>query len=144
MKLSSCHGSQSCYGSMLSWQSRFERSPAVSRYFSQGSNEVMVSRVKDSIKAVRAVRAVRQSPRSSLLITHIQSNSNCEAQGKGRAKGRLRMVTQRSFVDYRLSIIDIFSLELTLNLVDPPSTTTTFPPVLLIISRIKPIMGQVR
>ena len=34
----------------------------------------------------------------------------CEAQGKGRSKGRLRKVTQRSFVDYRLSIIDILSL----------------------------------
>ena len=31
----------------------------------------------------------------------------CEAQGKGRAKGRLRKVTQWSFVDYRFSIIDI-------------------------------------
>ena len=31
----------------------------------------------------------------------------CEAQEKGRAKGRLRKVTQRSFIDYRLSIIDI-------------------------------------
>ena len=41
----------------------------------------------------------------------------CEAQGKGRAKGPLRKVTQRSFIDYRLSIIDILSLELTLNLV---------------------------
>ena len=46
----------------------------------------------------------------------------CEAQGKGRAKGRLRKVTLRSFIDYRLSIIDILSLELTLNLV------ATFPP----------------
>ena len=49
---------------------------------------------------------------------------NCEAQEKGRAKGRLRKVTQRPFIDYRLSIIDILSLELTLNLV---ATTTTFP-----------------
>ena len=35
----------------------------------------------------------------------------CEDQGKGRAKGRLstriRKVTQRSFIDYRLSIIDL-------------------------------------
>ena len=31
----------------------------------------------------------------------------CEAQGKGRSKGRLRKVTQRSFIDYRFSIIDI-------------------------------------
>ena len=41
--------------------------------------------------------------------------SCCEAHGKGRAKGRLRKVTQRSFIDYRLSIIDILSLKLTLN-----------------------------
>ena len=34
----------------------------------------------------------------------------CEAQGKGRSKGRLRKVTQRSLIDYRLSIIDILSL----------------------------------
>ena len=52
----------------------------------------------------------------------------CEAQGKGRAKGRLRKVTQRSFIDYRLSIIDILSLELTLNLV------ATFPPTGRLIS----------
>ena len=32
---------------------------------------------------------------------------NCEAQGKERAKGRFRKVTQRSFIEYRLSIIDI-------------------------------------
>ena len=42
----------------------------------------------------------------------------CEAQGKGRAKGRLRKVTQWSFIDHRLSIIYGFSLELTLNLVE--------------------------
>ena len=32
----------------------------------------------------------------------------CEAQGKGRAKGRHRKVTQRSFIDCRLSIIVYF------------------------------------
>ena len=40
----------------------------------------------------------------------------CEAQGKGRSKGQLRMVTQRSFIDYRLSIIDILSLSYRLNI----------------------------
>ena len=45
----------------------------------------------------------------------------CEAQEKGRAKGRLRKVTHRSLIDYRLSIIDVLSLELTLNLVASPS-----------------------
>ena len=32
----------------------------------------------------------------------------CEAQGKGRARGRPRKVTQRSFIDCRLSIIVYF------------------------------------
>ena len=32
----------------------------------------------------------------------------CEAQGKGRAMGRPRKVTQRSFIDCRLSIIVYF------------------------------------
>ena len=32
---------------------------------------------------------------------------NCEAQGKRRAMGPLRKVTQRSFIDYRLSIVDV-------------------------------------
>ena len=63
----------------------------------------------------------------------------CEAQGKGRAKGRLRKVTQRSFIDYRWWIS--FPWCFTLNLV---ATTTTFPPLLLLISRIKLIMDQVR
>ena len=36
----------------------------------------------------------------------------CEAQGKGRAKGRLRKVTQRSFIDYRWWMVDILSLML--------------------------------
>ena len=70
----------------------------------------------------------------------------CEAQGKERAKGQLRMVTQRSFKDYRLWMVDILSLML----------YTKFgchhhhhhhhhlPPVLLIFSRIKLSMDQVR
>ena len=32
--------------------------------------------------------------------------SNCEARGKGRAKGRPRKVTQRSFIDYRWWMVD--------------------------------------
>ena len=31
----------------------------------------------------------------------------CEAKGKGRAKGPLREVNQLSFIDYRLSIINV-------------------------------------
>ena len=37
---------------------------------------------------------------------------NCEAQGKGRAKGRPRKVTQRSFIDCRWWMVDILSLML--------------------------------
>ena len=36
----------------------------------------------------------------------------CEAQGKGRAKGWLRKVTKRSFIDYRWWMVDILSLML--------------------------------
>ena len=36
----------------------------------------------------------------------------CEAQGKGRAKGRPRKVTQRSFIDCRWWMVDILSLML--------------------------------
>ena len=36
----------------------------------------------------------------------------CEAQGKGRAKGRLRKVTQRSFIDDGWWMVDILSLML--------------------------------
>ena len=32
--------------------------------------------------------------------------NNCEAQGKGRVKGRLRKVTQRSFIDHRWWMVD--------------------------------------
>ena len=37
-----------------------------------------------------------------LIIIMYKGRRNCEAQGKERAKGRLRKVTQRSFIDYRL------------------------------------------
>ena len=37
---------------------------------------------------------------------------SCEAQGKGRAKGRPRKVTQRSFIDCRWWMVDILSLML--------------------------------
>ena len=36
----------------------------------------------------------------------------CEAQGKGRAKGRPKKVTQRSFIDGGWWIVDILSLML--------------------------------
>ena len=62
----------------------------------------------------------------------------CDAQGKGRGKGCLRKVTQRSFIDYRWWIS--FPWCFTLNLV----VTHHLPPVLLLISRIKLFTGQVR
>ena len=63
----------------------------------------------------------------------------CEAQGKGRARGRPRKVTLRSFIDYRLSIINILE----------PRAYTKFcchrpPSGSLINLWIKPIMDQVR
>ena len=41
----------------------------------------------------------------------------CEAQGKGRARGGPRKVTERSFMDSGWWMVDILSLELTLKLV---------------------------
>ena len=40
------------------------------------------------------------------------SDFNCEAQGKGRAKGRPRKVTQMSFIDGGWWMVDILSLML--------------------------------
>ena len=37
----------------------------------------------------------------------LKAANDCEAQGKGRARGRLRKVPQRSFIDCGLSIINI-------------------------------------
>ena len=76
-----------------------------------------------------------------------QARHFCEAQGKGRARGRPRKVNQRSFIDCRLLIIvytfpDVvyFPWCFTLNLVATflPSTAS------LLIFRIKPSMDQVR
>ena len=40
----------------------------------------------------------------------VKLNVNCETQGKGRAKGRPRKVTQRSFIDGGWWMVDILSL----------------------------------
>ena len=40
------------------------------------------------------------------------NKNSCEAQGKGRAKGRPRKVTQRSFIDGGWWMVDILSLML--------------------------------
>ena len=45
----------------------------------------------------------------ALLMLHVFF---CEAQGKGRAKGRPRKVTQRSFIDGGWWMVDILSLML--------------------------------
>ena len=47
----------------------------------------------------------------------------CEAQGKGRAKGRPRKVTQRSFMDCGWWMVDILSLMLYIKF-----GCVTFPP----------------
>ena len=61
-----------------------------------------------------------------------------ERLGCRRKSHKGRLVTQRSFIDHRFSIINIFSLELTINLVDPPSHHH------LPTASLKLIMGQVR
>ena len=48
---------------------------------------------------------------SPVLWLNTQNNC-CEAQGKGRANGRPRKVTQRSFIDYGWWMVDILSLML--------------------------------
>ena len=66
----------------------------------------------------------------------------CETQGKGRAKGRPRKVTQRSFMDCGWWMVDILSLMLYTKFgCHPP---TFLPTGSLLISRIKPSMDQVR
>ena len=62
----------------------------------------------------------------------------CEAQGKGRARGGPRKVTERSFMDGGWWMVVYLSLMLYIKFGCHP------PPVLLLISRIKPSMDQVR
>ena len=75
-------------------------------------------------------------------ISHHNKRVNvpyCEAQGKGRAKGWPRKVTQRLFIDGGWWMVDILSLMLYIKFgCHPP------PPGSLLISRIKPSMDQVR
>ena len=66
-------------------------------------------------------------------ISHHNKRVNvpyCEAQGKGRAKGRPRKVTQRSFIDGGWWMVDILSLMLYIKVgchpPPPPPTTRTF------------------
>ena len=47
-----------------------------------------------------------------ILFNIIMISSDCEAQGKARAKGRPRKVTQRSFIDGGWWMVDILSLML--------------------------------
>ena len=47
-----------------------------------------------------------------LLLLWLQYKINCEAQGKGRAKGQPRKVTKRSFMDGGWWMVDILSLML--------------------------------
>ena len=63
----------------------------------------------------------------------------CEAQGKGRAKGRTRKVTQRSFIDGGWWIVDILSLMLYTKFGCPPPTHGKS-----LNLQIKLILGQVR
>ena len=66
---------------------------------------------------------------------------NCEAQGKGRAKGQPRKVTQRSFIDGGWWMVDILSLMLYIKFGCHHHLPST---VLLLISMIQPSMDQVR
>ena len=63
----------------------------------------------------------------------VRDKSNCEAQGKGRAKGRPRKVTKRSFMDGRWWLVVYLSLMLYTKFgchhPPPPPTTTTHPEV---------------
>ena len=53
-----------------------------------------------------------QQQQQQLMTVYNNMNRNCEAQGKGRAKGRPRKVTQRSFIDGGWWMVDILSLML--------------------------------
>ena len=47
-----------------------------------------------------------------LSLSEVLGPGCCEAQGKGRAKGRPRKVTKRSFIDGGWWMVDILSLKL--------------------------------
>ena len=80
----------------------------------------------------------------AIITQHLEALSctlhYCEAQGKGRAKGRPRKVTQSSFIDGGWWMMDILSLMLYTKF----GCHHHLPTVLLLISRIKPSMDQVR
>ena len=54
----------------------------------------------------------RKINRNIYRTSHTQHNHYCEAQGKGRTRGRPRKVTQRSFIDGGWWMVDILSLML--------------------------------
>ena len=67
--------------------------------------------------------------------------NNCEAQGKGRAKGRPRKVTQMSFMDGGWWMVDILSLMLYIKFGchPPPTTTTTNTGRLILLNSLLPV-----
>ena len=74
-----------------------------------------------------------------MVVVVVATKFSVKHQGKGRAKGRPRKVTQRSFIDGGWWMVDILSLMLYTKFgCHPPSTKS------LLISRIKPSMDQVR
>ena len=65
--------------------------------------------------SISSVKTTRMNFFVRYMVTtlHIKGSTNfCEAQGKGRAKGRPRKVTQRSFIDSGWWMMDILSLML--------------------------------
>ena len=65
-----------------------------------------------------------------ILECPVQTNNCCEAQGKGRARGGPRKVTQRSFMDGGWWMVVYLSLMLYTKFgCHPPPPTTTHPQV---------------
>ena len=86
-------------------------------------NDVTIELENGNVEANKVIICAR----SEYFAEVFKCLNSCEAQGKGRARGRPRKVTQRSFIDGGWWMVDILSLELTLKLVatHPPTTTTT-------------------